>query len=252
MDRDQLAEFLRSRRARVQPADVGLAAGYPRAARPACAARRSPGSPGSRSTTTPGWNRRAGRARPGRCSPRWPGRCGCTTPSARYLYPPGRRGARPADRPEPGRVRRRPAPARPARRHPGVRHRREVRDPRLEPDGRRPAGRPVGRPPGRRNMVWNLFAGEYSALAWPTRPPPSFADECVAELRAASVRYPADEGIRSLIARLRAVSADFTRRWDEHQVCVRRSTSKRLDHPLHGRLVFTPARCSTSPTPARR
>jgi transcriptional regulator with XRE-family HTH domain len=89
--------------------------------------------------------------------------------------------------------------------------------------------------PESRNMIWNLFTGpvEFDRAA------SDFADECVADLRAASVRYPADEGIRSLVTRLRAASAQFRRRWDEHHVCVRRSTTKRLDHPVHGELVLT-------------
>ncbi|MET7425799.1 helix-turn-helix transcriptional regulator [Dactylosporangium sp. NPDC005555] len=89
--------------------------------------------------------------------------------------------------------------------------------------------------PGSRNMIWNLFSGPADLTSQDAS---RFADECVADLRAASVRYPRDEGIRSLIARLRSTGAEFTRRWDEHQVSVRRATTKRFDHPVHGRLVF--------------
>jgi hypothetical protein len=66
----------------------------------------------------------------------------------------------------------------------------------------------------------------------------AFADECVADLRAASVRYPNDDGIHSLIGRLRESSPEFARRWDEHRVCVRRTTTKVIDHPGYGRLVL--------------
>ncbi|MEV6931138.1 helix-turn-helix transcriptional regulator [Dactylosporangium sp. NPDC051485] len=96
----------------------------------------------------------------------------------------------------------------------------------------------MGEPPPERNMIWNAFCGP-----WPLAPdsPPevlAFADESLADLRAASVRYPDDEGIRSLIARLHAASPEFTRRWNEHRVCVRRTTVKTLTHPAYGELVL--------------
>jgi hypothetical protein len=59
----------------------------------------------------------------------------------------------------------------------------------------------------------------------------------VAELRAASVRYPNDPGIQRLLGRLRG-SPEFVRRWQEHRVCVRRATTKTMQHPVVGELTL--------------
>jgi transcriptional regulator with XRE-family HTH domain len=104
-------------------------------------------------------------------------------------------------------------------------------------------GDPAAWAPARRplNMIWQLFLGPHRLdPAEPVDPQVAeFADQSVADLRAASARYPRDPGIRDLIAELRAASPEFTRRWDEHRVCGRRgTTTKRFVHPLVGPLVL--------------
>ncbi|WP_328471871.1 helix-turn-helix transcriptional regulator [Actinoplanes sp. NBC_00393] len=93
-------------------------------------------------------------------------------------------------------------------------------------------GDPSSWPAGRRNIIWNLFRDG----------PPvdeAFAEECVADLRAAAAQFPQDPGIHRLIARLRASSPDFVRRWEKLQVCVRRGTTvKHLHHPVVGELAL--------------
>jgi transcriptional regulator with XRE-family HTH domain len=91
-------------------------------------------------------------------------------------------------------------------------------------------------PPAERNLVWQLFCGEGPARLYTEMEVDGFADQCVADLRAAAARYPADPGIQDLIARLRTHSPDFVRRWDKHRVCVRRSGTKQLRHPVVGEL----------------
>jgi transcriptional regulator with XRE-family HTH domain len=98
-------------------------------------------------------------------------------------------------------------------------------------------GDPDTWPPGHRNMIWNLFGGAVPETALADPDTSAFADECVAELRAAAAQYPEDPGIRGLIARLRAASPEFVRRWERLQVCVRRGTTvKRVKHPVVGEL----------------
>lgn len=94
----------------------------------------------------------------------------------------------------------------------------------------------MGEPPAERNMIWNAFCGPMPIGPGASAEFRSFADESVADLRAASVRYPDDEGIRALIERLHAASPEFTRRWNQHHVCVRRTTVKTLPHPQYGDL----------------
>jgi transcriptional regulator with XRE-family HTH domain len=102
----------------------------------------------------------------------------------------------------------------------------------------RMAVRLMGAPPPEPNMIWNAFCGPWPIAADSPAEARAFADESVADLRAASVRYPDDEGIRSLIARLHAASPEFTRRWNLHRVCVRRHTTKVLTHPEFGELIL--------------
>ncbi len=61
-----------------------------------------------------------------------------------------------------------------------------------------------------------------------------FARESVADLRAAAARYPDDPGIKRLVADLNARSDLFRRLWAARDVTVRRSTTKRMVHRLVG------------------
>lgn len=63
-----------------------------------------------------------------------------------------------------------------------------------------------------------------------------FALLSVADLRAAHGRYPDDPGVNGLIAELTAGSELFRRLWARHQVGVRRSGVKRLTHPVVGEI----------------
>ena len=87
-----------------------------------------------------------------------------------------------------------------------------------------------------RNLVWQVFCGPRRVDLYPGPEADEFAEECVANLRAAAARYPDDPGIRQLLDRLRANSPEFVRRWERHWVCVRRGTIKRLHHPVVGEL----------------
>jgi hypothetical protein len=49
-------------------------------------------------------------------------------------------------------------------------------------------------------------------------------------------RYPGDRGLQDLVAELLATSPRFAAMWDEHEVAVRRSVTKRIDHPVVGRI----------------
>jgi transcriptional regulator with XRE-family HTH domain len=56
----------------------------------------------------------------------------------------------------------------------------------------------------------------------------------VADLRATAARRAVDPQVAELVRRLRAGSAEFSRLWDEHHVAVRRSDTKRFIHPAFG------------------
>jgi transcriptional regulator with XRE-family HTH domain len=87
-------------------------------------------------------------------------------------------------------------------------------------------------------------ARDRNAIAWAFRPGKAvdgddqdrmrFIRESVADLRAAMARYPDDPGVRRLVAELTAGSALFAELWARHDVEVRRSTTKRIAHPVVG------------------
>ncbi|WP_432968193.1 helix-turn-helix transcriptional regulator [Dactylosporangium sp. CA-233914] len=68
----------------------------------------------------------------------------------------------------------------------------------------------------------------------------------VADLRATAARRHGDADVTRLVTRLRAVSEDFARRWDEHAVRVRRSDRKRIHNSRVGMVAVD---CETLVTP---
>lgn len=63
-----------------------------------------------------------------------------------------------------------------------------------------------------------------------------FAQLSVADLRTALGRYPDDPGVTSLVAELSAGSELFRRLWARHRVEVRRGSAKRFGHPVVGEI----------------
>ncbi|MFI0485131.1 helix-turn-helix transcriptional regulator [Actinomadura sp. 9N215] len=102
--------------------------------------------------------------------------------------------------------------------------------------------------PRERNVVRWLFTGRsierFGADEYVTQ----LARESVADLRAASGRYPGDPGIAELVAELSARSPLFARLWDEGEVGIRRGGRKRMTHPvvgeleLHSDVLYVPER----------
>ncbi|MFB7718460.1 helix-turn-helix domain-containing protein [Nocardia sp. NPDC056100] len=63
------------------------------------------------------------------------------------------------------------------------------------------------------NIAWRVFAGQGGRVARSPQDDARFQRLLVAELRAASTRYPADEDLASLIADLQRASAVFAELW---------------------------------------
>lgn len=61
-----------------------------------------------------------------------------------------------------------------------------------------------------------------------------FARISVSDLRAAAGRYPDDRGIRDLVAEMLALSPEFAALWAAHEVQIRRDQRKYIEHPLVG------------------
>lgn len=235
MDRDQLADFLRGRRARVQPVDVGIPAGV---------RRRTPGL------------RREEVARLTGISVDYYARLeqGRGPRPSRQVLAALARTLRLADDERnhlyylagevPG------PPSGPSRDVPvGILHLLDRLDdsPALVVDAKNDVlawnhlavallGDFSAIPPAERNLTWQVFCGPPQTDRYPEAEVEEFAEQCVADLRAAAARFPSDPGIRNLLEQLRANSPDFVRRWERHWVCVRRGTTKHLHHPLVGDL----------------
>ncbi|WP_067465458.1 helix-turn-helix transcriptional regulator [Nocardia amamiensis] len=73
----------------------------------------------------------------------------------------------------------------------------------------------------------------------------------VADLRATAARRAGDADVAEFIAKLRSVSAEFDRLWNEHEVAVRLSDTKRILHPQVG-LIDTVCETLLTPNAAQR
>jgi transcriptional regulator with XRE-family HTH domain len=92
-------------------------------------------------------------------------------------------------------------------------------------------GDPAGWPPRRRNRLRRLFDTGDTI----TGNRLDLARLCVADLRAGG-RYPADPAVRSLVDELREERPEFARLWAEREVAVQRTLTKRTVHPVAGAL----------------
>ncbi|MFJ8920349.1 helix-turn-helix domain-containing protein [Streptomyces sp. NPDC102415] len=89
-----------------------------------------------------------------------------------------------------------------------------------------------------RNMIWRHFTGLPGRVRQTPRQRADFEATMVGDLRAATARYPADPGLRSLVKDLRETSADFAALWDSGVVGVHQSGAKAIVHPEIGTLTL--------------
>jgi len=101
----------------------------------------------------------------------------------------------------------------------------------------------------RRYHVWRWFTDPAARATCPPEEQESRSRQSVADLRAVAGRRPTDPTIAGLVSRLQAASAEFRGLWAAHDVAVRRSDRKTLLHPRVGRLVMD---CETLVTPDQR
>ncbi|MFE0470852.1 helix-turn-helix transcriptional regulator [Streptomyces sp. NPDC058947] len=92
----------------------------------------------------------------------------------------------------------------------------------------------LARPPRERNMLRRFFLDPSTQALFPPEDRPERAREQVAGLRAVAAARPTDPEPAALVAELRAGSEEFARLWDEHEVAVRRASTKRFRHPVVG------------------
>jgi transcriptional regulator with XRE-family HTH domain len=91
-------------------------------------------------------------------------------------------------------------------------------------------------PPARRNIVRHLFLDPDGRLVYPDWA--AVAAQTVAHLRLNAGARPDDPGLRDLVGELSLKSEDFRRLWADHQVKACMYGVKRVRHPVAGLLTL--------------
>src|SRR5215472_8414514 len=90
-------------------------------------------------------------------------------------------------------------------------------------------------------LAWNElathFVGDLSGFPDDERTM-AFTRSIVADLRAAYAKYPGDRSIDALVTEMLGLSPRFAAMWAERDVATRHPMVKRVDHPLAGPLEF--------------
>ncbi|MFC8447455.1 helix-turn-helix transcriptional regulator [Kitasatospora sp. NPDC057223] len=92
------------------------------------------------------------------------------------------------------------------------------------------------RPWAERNIVWRWFTDLSARELFPAGDRDRAARAAVADLRATLGRRPGDVRTAELVRRLLARSEEFSALWEDHDVAVRRVDVKRFAHPVVGLL----------------
>ncbi|MFI9047693.1 helix-turn-helix transcriptional regulator [Streptomyces sp. NPDC053427] len=91
-------------------------------------------------------------------------------------------------------------------------------------------------PPEERNMPRQVFLDPQARELYPDWP--AVAAETVAHLRLDAGSHPHDRQLTTLVGELSQGSADFRRLWADHQVKEKTYGAKRIAHPVAGELVL--------------
>ena len=92
-------------------------------------------------------------------------------------------------------------------------------------------------PPYEYNAVWRMFANPLSHHLYNPHWE-QVAQKMLAEFRAESARYTDEEWFKRLIAGLQRVSPEFRTWWPRHDVRGKSDALKEIEHPLVGCLMF--------------
>ncbi|MFI6698060.1 helix-turn-helix transcriptional regulator [Streptomyces sp. NPDC050509] len=92
-------------------------------------------------------------------------------------------------------------------------------------------GDPAQAPPRGRNAAWQHFTGQPSRIVHTVEQEAGFEAALVADLRAATVRYPTDVRLRFLIGELRRASSRFAVLWNSRIAGAHGSGTWTVHHP---------------------
>jgi transcriptional regulator with XRE-family HTH domain len=93
-------------------------------------------------------------------------------------------------------------------------------------------------PPRERNLIRRRFlaASSPASCRFDSTETLQFGREVVVDLRAAAARSPSDPEIRSLIDDCLTASPEFATLWSDHEVAIQHTLCKKLHHPVVGEL----------------
>ena len=94
-------------------------------------------------------------------------------------------------------------------------------------------------PAADRNMIRWMFDRPSDDMAWSDADSVAFTRSVVADLRSAYAKYPGNRDVSALVTELLALSPQFASMWAAQEVSERHPMRKRVDHPLLGPLDFT-------------
>ncbi|MFE2373524.1 helix-turn-helix transcriptional regulator [Streptomyces sp. NPDC059398] len=94
-------------------------------------------------------------------------------------------------------------------------------------------------PPEERNLARLAFLGtrRTGRTLYGVSDVSEFRHNVVLELRATAARYPADPDVTGLVGELRAGSPDFARLWERHEVKAAPTLTKTFRHPVVGEIT---------------
>jgi MmyB-like transcription regulator ligand binding domain/Helix-turn-helix domain len=104
--------------------------------------------------------------------------------------------------------------------------------------------------PGERNVLWQTFTLPDCCQTYVNRQ--EQVARLVAQLRGAYGRHVGEPAWTGFVRRLRAVSPQFAKLWDEHDVASQSSYLKVFRHPVHPRLTMTTTSLAVQAVPGTR
>jgi transcriptional regulator with XRE-family HTH domain len=103
-------------------------------------------------------------------------------------------------------------------------------------------------PPDQMNVIRWVFMSPDIALHLNDEEKSRFARAAVADLRVAAGRHPDDRALQALVTEMLALSPEFAGLWARHEVEVRREQRKKYTHPAVGTIDVI---CQVMPVPDR-
>jgi transcriptional regulator with XRE-family HTH domain len=105
--------------------------------------------------------------------------------------------------------------------------------------------------PRERNLLWRQFVTQNTRLRRDDAATEHFERAILADLRIATIRYPADPSLQTLIRDLQAASPRFRSYWSDVEIATHRGERKTIEHPTIGDITLDCDVCTVEGTGLR-